>query len=248
LNSLLSQHPDIHTTSTSPVSLICENVRKTRTGEFYIYDVNDPNSPCWEITGAILYTTYKNVTKKIVIDKNRRWSVEAENLRKMTGEDPKILSPVRSIPEVIASFITLSQKIGINNEIDSLVRRLHRESNVWGQSRTIWENYIYRHWRELKVGFEADPECFLLIEYDDIVDNSEEVIKGIAEFLDVFPHDFSTSNLTNSNPEDDRKHKLPGLHDIGPDLKRISPPAIEVLGEACYEFWTDKNLEFWRNA
>jgi len=39
---------------------------------------------------------------------------------------------------------------------------------------------------------------------------------------------------------------MPGLHYIRPELKRVSPPAEEILGEECFEFWQSKTLEFWR--
>jgi hypothetical protein len=52
--------------------------------------------------------------------------------------------------------------------------------------------------------------------------------------------------LVNPNKENDAVYGMPGLHDVKPELKRTSPPAWEVLGDECYDFWRNQKLEFWR--
>ena len=246
LGTLLSQHPDLHPTRTSVVRDLLNYVKKFGLGESPYYDVKDPNSPCWGIMRGMLYGAYKHVTEEVVIEKDRGWAMDTELVHILSRERARVLSPVRSIPEILASFVLISRKIGKQSKVEDELRLAGRESNSWTLSRIIWEKYVYANWRMLKAGYEKDPDCFLLLEYDDIVSRPKETMDLITTYLDVSPWTPTTSGLVNPNPENDRVYGMPGLHDVKPELKRTSPPAWEVLGDKCYEFWASKNLEFWR--
>jgi sulfotransferase len=245
LGTLLSQHPNLHPTATSVVRHQLNYIKKFGLGESPYYDVKDPTSPCWGIMRGILYGGYKHVAEEVVIEKDRGWAADIPLLKTLTGENPCILSPVRPIPEIIASFLLLSEKIGKRSKIEDELRLAGRESNLWSLTRVIWEKYIYASWRDFKGGFESNPECFLLLEYNDIVTDPKRTMNLITTHLDVSPWSPVTSGLINPNPENDSVYGMPGLHDVKPELRRTSPPAMEVLGEECYEFWANKNLEFW---
>ena len=193
----------------------------------------------------MLYGAYEHVAEEVVVEKDRGWAGDIETIRKLTREEPRILAPVRPIPEIIASFILISRKIGKQSKIEDELRIAGRESNPWSLSRVIWEKYIYANWRIFKAGYETHPECFLLMEYEDIVANPKKTMDLITTYLDVSPWAPSTTGLRNPNPENDRVYGLKGLHDVRSDLKKTSPPAWEVLGAECYEFWANKQLEFW---
>jgi sulfotransferase len=248
LGTLLSQHPDLHPTRTSCLrDLICY-VRGFNLGESPYFDVKDPQSPLWGIAKGMLHGAYEHIAEEIVVEKDRGWAGDVALIRKITGCEPQILSPVRSIPEIIASFMLISRKIGKQSKIEDEVRLANRESNAWTLSRVIWERYIYTSWKVFKAGYETNPECFLLLEYDDIVNKPKKTMGLICTYLDVSPHAPSTTGLKNPNPENDSVYGMPGLHDVKSELKRTSPPAWEVLGDECYEFWASKNLEFWRDG
>jgi hypothetical protein len=217
-------------------------------GESPYFNTRDPQSPVWGIAKGILYGAYENVKEEVVIEKDRGWSKDVELAQRLTGCQPQILSPVRPIPEIIASFILLSQKIGKQSKIEDEIRKLNRESNPWNLSRVIWEKYVHSSWKWFKTGYEENPECFLLLEYDDIVNKPKETMGLICTYLDVAPWAPSTTGLENPNPENDAIYGIPGLHTVKPELKRTSPPAWEVLGDDCYEFWASKNLEFWQDG
>ena len=246
LATLLSQHPDFHTTRTSFILHLMDYSRKFTLGESPYFDVKDPQSPVWGVMRGILFGAYEDVSEEYVIEKSRGWAKEVRLLRSILKEEPKIIAPVRPIPEIISSFILLSNKIGKTSKIEEEVRSFGRESNVWTLSRIIWEKYIQKSWQEFKAGYENDPDNFLILEYDDIVSRPNEVMRTICTYLDVEPWAPTTTNLKNPNPEKDSVYGMPGLHTVKPELKRTSPPAWEILGEDCYEFWEQKNLEFWR--
>jgi hypothetical protein len=214
-------------------------------GESPYFDAKDPQSPVWGIAKGMLYGAYEGVKEEVVIEKDRGWSGDVSLIQKITGCQPQILSPVRPIPEILASFILLSQKIGKQSKIEDELRLAGRESNSWTLSRVIWEKYVYSGWRTFKTGYEENPECFLLLEYGDIVSKPKETMGLICTYLNVEPWAPSTTGLKNPNPENDAVYGMPGLHEVKQELKRTSPPAWEVLGEECYSWWADRKLEFW---
>ena len=245
LGTLLSQHPELHPTSTSVVREQLNSIKKFTLGESPYYNVKDLSSPCWGMMRGILYGAYENVEKEVVVEKDRGWASDVGTLTKLIGESPHILSPVRPIPEIIASFMIISEKIGKNSKIEDEVRLANRQSNSWTLARIIWEKYVYANWRVFKTGYETNPECFLLLNYDDIVNNPKQTMAYIATYLDVQPWAPTIVGLKNPNPENDSVYGMPGLHDVKPELKRTSPPAWEILGDEVYEFWANKNLDFW---
>ena len=248
LGTLLSQHPSLHPTRTSCVRDLLNYVKKFNLGESPYFDVKDPNSPVWGMMKGMLYGAYGSISKEIVVEKDRGWSREVALIRKLTGCEPKILSPVRPIPEIIASFILLSNKIGPSSKIEDEVRLTGRESNPWTLSRVIWEKYVYADWQMFKAGYEHDPDCFLLINYEDLVTKPRETMNTVCIYLDIPPWAPTTTGLVNPEPENDAVYGMPGLHTVKPELKRTSPPAWEVLGDECYGWWANRELEFWRKG
>ena len=245
LGTLLSQHPNLHPTRTSCVRDLLNYVKKFNLGESPYFNQKDPHSQHWGMMRGMLLGAYEHVAEEIVVEKDRGWAGDVALVRKLTGCEPRILSPVRPIPEIIASFVLISQKIGATSKIEDEVRLAGRESNAWSLSRVIWEKYIYNSWRVFKAGYEQDPECFLLLEYEDIVSRPKETMGAICDYLHIPKFVPVTENLVNPNPENDSVYGLKGLHDVRSNLKRTSPTAEKVLGTECYAFWRDQKLEFW---
>jgi sulfotransferase len=244
LGTLLSQHPSIHSTRTSIVRDLARHVYTYRLGESPFYDTKDPDSPAWGAIRGLLEGVYSEVDDdKIVLEKDRGWPSDVQWLSRVVSEKPRIIATVRPIPEIIASFILLSRKIGVKSKIDEEVLSLGRELNDHNRARIIWEKYIFSSWAALKAGYEYDPSCFLLLTYSDLVESPQKVINNISHFLDVPPYTVETRGLINPNPENDAVYGLPGLHHVRDELSRISPPAKTVLGKDLYDIWAGKTLE-----
>ena len=246
LGTLLSQHPELKTTATSMVRGLMNYTLNLSLGQSLYYDRYDDKSEIWGILRGILNGAYECYPETIVVEKDRGWSKNVDITAKVLGETPKIISPVRSLPDIIASFIIIAQKIGPSAKIYDEVTAAGREINTWSLSRIVWEKYVYHSWSEMKASYEAYPESFHLVEYEDLVDDTQKTFEKVLRFIDVDPIALELNNLENPNPENDAVFGLPGLHYIRPKLSKVSPPSIEVLGEECYRFWKNQNLEFWR--
>jgi hypothetical protein len=247
LGTLLSQHSLLYSSPTSIVRDLIFNVKNYHLGNFLYFDVKDSNSPAWKIMRGILYDAYAHIDKPIIIEKDRGWSKDILFTQELLKKKPKIISPVRPITEILSSFILLSEKIDYTSRIDETVLEYKRELNHQNRCRVLWEKYIYGSWRSLKSGYEFAPECFLLLDYNNIVNDPVKTIHQICKFLNIDVCEIQTENITNTSPENDYVYGLPGLHNLRPEIKRTSPKAEEVLGDDLFNFWNEKNLEFWIN-
>lgn len=246
LCSLLSRHPELHTTGTSMVLDLMRSPGRYALGESFVFDLQDQASPAYGIMRGILRGAYERVDEgKIVLEKDRGWAAEIPRLFTVLGDKPKVIATVRPVPEIISSFILLSKRIGGSNKIDDEVLSLNRELDDKNRARVIWDKYVYNDWKNFKIGWESHKDCFCLVDYSEVVQTPQVVVDRVCAFLGIEKVDLETSDLSNPNPENDAVYGLPGLHHVRKDLKRISPPAEEVLGEELYQFWTGKNLNFW---
>lgn len=205
---------------------------------------------------GVLENYYSDINKPNVIDKSRSWS-NKENfgtLLRNLPYDPKIILTVRSINEILASFIYMinqnpQQASFIDNEIEA------RQ-----------EFYYYRHPDEIRCDHLMRPkglidEClygiayamleenrqyFHIVEYDNLVGRTDETIKVIYDFLGLEHFDHNYNNIVNITPEDDRIYGVEGLHDV---RKSIEHRNINI-GEYLSPYILNKynGLEFWRNV
>jgi hypothetical protein len=83
------------------------------------------------------------------------------------------------------------------------------------------------------------------IEYDDLMNNPNETMRKIYEFLDeeYFEHDFS--NIKNIHKEHDAEvYGLADMHEVREILQKVSANPSEILPESTIK--KCENAEFWR--
>jgi sulfotransferase len=204
LSSILSQNPSIHTEGTSALCQLMWDVQVSCWNTEQM-----PNKP--EIEGKLLAsipkTFYEGVQQNIIIDKCRTWPLPAnlELIKKYITERPKIIITVRPIVEVVKSFVYIRT---LNNHPSPEVGLLDDGSNIMRSLEGI--NYAKAN----------NSGQFLVVSYNDLVDNTKEVIQNIYDFCnwDKFKHKFTA--ITNPNLERDDLLGLIGLHDIRPEIER----------------------------
>ena len=243
LCTLLSQHPELYTSPTSPMSHLLEYTRG------YGYDFT-PYFPrncerVLNIQRGIMDGFYHHAGEPFVLEKDRTWANRCSLLKLILEESPKTVATTRRVSEAIASFTLIADRNGPLNIVDTKVKSAGSQVNRWTRSKVIWELFIYPDWRNFKAGYESYRDCFLTVDYAEISSKPEETVTKIYNFFGMEPYGVLPTNLVNPSPEDDSVYGLQGLHDIRPTLKRTSPPPEEVLGEDVCAYWDDKNLEFW---
>jgi hypothetical protein len=105
---------------------------------------------------------------------------------------------------------------------------------------TLWYEYGNDPYNSLKHGLENYRENILIVNYHDIVNNIEDELTKIYNFLEIphFKHSFS--NIENTCAEaKDVEWGFKGLHDIRSTLSKTSDDPQKVLGKELYKFYND---------
>jgi sulfotransferase len=254
LSSILNQNPAIHSGANSPMCGMMWHLEQSiiATEQFNAYPKTHVVHP---MVYGILKSFYSDQDKQLVIDKSREWSMPQhfELLKRVLPYEPKIILCVRSIIEILASFINL---IHLNSSNVSFIDK---------EIEARQDFHFYRHPDEIRCDSLMRPKgpidnalygiafaCqenvksnFCIVEYNDLVSDTEGVVGKIYDFLglDYFKHDYQ--NIENKFHERDETYGLYGMHDV---RKRVSRSTVNI-GEVLTPYILQKysNMEFWRN-
>ena len=191
---------------------------------------------------------YFNVDKPVIIDHNRAWPNNIERIKAYITPNPKIICPVRDVLEVLTSFITMihrnSDEVSFVDEYliekgftvddDNRCQYLMGDDGIvdqalWAQSQAFLRN---------------DTKNLLMVEYNDIVDQPDETMRRIYDFLEVdyYKHDFN--NVANTHRESEKQWNLKDMHHVRKQVKRISKRPEDVLSPRILNKY--KKLEYWK--
>lgn len=211
LSSILSQNPDIHAEGNSAVCQIMWDLEQS-------CDINckeqlqatNRQQTQLNVISAIPHIYYKDVTKPIIIDKCRSWTLPANLflIQRYITENIKIIVLERPIIEIVKSFVNLRKK---NNWEGDLEKGLLDDGS----------EPIVRSLHGVKLAKENNHNnTFLFMQYNDLINNTKETINQIYKFIDepIFKHDLN--NIINNHPENDKVYNMIGQHDIRPTINK----------------------------
>jgi sulfotransferase len=253
LSSILNQNPNIYASSNSPVC-----------GTMFSVESNIVNSeqysafPKPDIVPSMVYGIlegyYSDTAKNIIIDKSRGWCEKAslELLLRNLPYEPKIILTVRDIKSILASFIHLihnnSDKVSfIDNEINQLQQfNFYRPDDdircdYLMQPKGLIDNSLYG------IATALNPDnrkYFHFVEYDDLVDKTEETVLRIYKFLEIDPFEHNFNNIINHTPENDDVYGIDGLHSVRKEISRRGTNPEEILSSYVLNKYSE--LELWR--
>lgn len=244
LCNILAQNPEIHTTPTSACHEALFVLRNAwdewiehKAAKYLAHEIN-----LQRVLNATLHS-YHDTSRPVIIDKGRGWLSLIELAEFALGRKAKILVPVRSIPQILASFEKLHRKTAHRRRdqgdyfqaqtIKGRVQHILDGSQVLGLAYNRLKDVLAR-------GF-ADRLHF--VEFDDLTHSPKETLQGVYEFLelDSFEHNFS--NVDQYTYENDSVHGLP-LHLIRREVKPVKDDSVQVLGVEIVKQFT--GTEFWR--
>lgn len=254
LASILNQNPEIHSGANSPMCGMMWHLEQSivATEQFNAYPKMHVVPP---MVHGILEAFYADRTENLIIDKSREWSMpqHVELLKRVLPYEPKIVLTVRSMIEILASFINL-----VHNNASNV-------SFIDKEIQARQDFHFYRHPDETRcdslmrpkgpidnalygIAFACQPEnakYFHFVEYDDLVANTKETISGIYKFLELEPFEHNYENIENKFHERDETYGLYGMHDV---RRRLSRSTVNI-GEVLTPYILNKysNMEFWRN-
>ena len=233
LAAILNQNPQTHVSTTSGLVFALDGLANTwHTAQ--LLNNSDPKRELLARTMRSVVNSFYETDKPIVIDKGRGWPIPVimGAMTQVLGRKPKIIATVRSIPDCMASFIRIAKP----NNLDE-----------WMEKGEL-SNHLKAAYKTLQAGYQYDPSCFLIVEYEDLLNNPKHELERIHKFLDLNPFSYDFNNIDGSTvaEDDENLHHYKGLHDIKPKLERQhNQLSREVLGnhykEFCQpEFWLPK--------
>jgi sulfotransferase len=211
LSSILSQNPDIHAEGNSAVcQMMWDLDQSCNINCKEQLEATNRQQTQLDVISAIPHIYYKDVTKPIIIDKCRSWTLPANLflMQRYITENIKIIVLERPIIEIVKSFVSLRKE---NNWEGDLEKELLDEGS----------EPIVRSLNGVKWAKENNQNnTFLFIQYNDLINNTKENINQIYKFIDepIFEHDLN--NIINKHPEDDKVYNMIGQHDIRPTINK----------------------------
>ena len=200
---------------------------------------------------------YEGCEAQVIIDKGRTWGTpyNLRLLEHVLREPPRILTPVRPLAEVVASFVRKAQENPNTNYID---RQMIAEDFLpyWRKplddARVDWllapGGMLDAAMLSVSSAFRDETaHLFHIYTYADLVADPGKTIDGIYDFLGVerFAHTFDT--IPAAEPHADAEVLgIPDLHAVRPTLEVTAPSPEEVLSDYALtrcmieDFWTGK--------
>lgn len=253
ISSILNQNPDIHASANSPMCGMIFNLERSILASEQYQAYPKPHVIPATICG-VLDNYYSDISKPIVIDKSREWSIQEHFnvLLRNLDYEPRVIIPVRDIHNILASFMLLQLKNqGSVSFIDAEIQA-RQEFNFYRDINDIRCDHLMRPKGLIDnclygIAFAMLPEnrqYFHFVEYNDLVTKTDETIEGIYEFLgiDSFYHDYS--NIKNSVRENDSIYGLQGMHEVRPTISYESINPASILSPYILNKYA--GLEFWR--
>ena len=231
LAAILNQNPATHVSTTSGMVNGLDGLANVWTQSPLLHE-NDPERKrlAQTMRGAI-EAFYEDISAPVIIDKSRAWSLAMiiHAMHDVLQRKPKIIATVRSVPDCAASFVRVAQPKDLDHFIYNGQLLDHLKATYMG----------------LQEGYQAFPECFLFVEYEDLLANPKAQLDRIHEFLELQPFDYNFDDIDGSSVKEDDEglHGYAGMHDIKPKLERQHKQHPRELLQYHYpafcqpEFW-----------
>ena len=234
LAAILNQNKQTHVSTTSGLVFALDGMANTWASTGLLRADEKNHKILVDSMRGVIESFYEGFDAPVIIDKGRGWPIPQimQAMTQVIGEKPKIIATVRSIPECMASFVRVAKPDNLDDFIYSGELSDHLKAA-----------YI-----TLQTGYEYDPECFCIVEYDDLIADPKSQLDRIHAFLglDNFDYDFEAIDGTSVQEDDEEIHGYAGMHDIKPSLaKQHNEDPRDVLkhhySTFCQpEFWLDK--------
>ena len=186
LRSILNQNPILFSGPISPsVELLYYTDKYFQSSEMLLASPNPQG--CYDVLSNMMDHLYHNIMEKEgkskIIEFNRALPNNIERFRTYIKDDVRIVCPVRSIPEILASFISLIHKNndkvsfvdqylidkGIEVNDDNRCDYLMSDYGIVGQALFSMSRPYLRN----------EQSLLKIVEYDDLVENTDKVMEDL---------------------------------------------------------------------
>jgi hypothetical protein len=219
LSSILNQHSQVHSTSTSGLIDLMGSLCMAWESSPAVHTQKPDKGEAYSLLRSLMDAKYKDAPKPVVVDKSRGWANPQimSTMEQVLGYTPKVIATVRHPADCAASFVRIAKP----NDLQTFLSTSPLIEHLKSSYGTLYN------------GYKEKPECFLFVDYDDLLTNPQEQMNRIHEFLGLDPHtyDFNTIDPQVVAEQDMEIWGIPDLHTIGTCLERQhNQTAHDVLG------------------
>lgn len=253
LSSILNQNPRFYSGPSSPVLGAMFAVEQNFMGNELYHGYPKPNQ-VKEIIGSVPHHFYSDVQKPVVIDKNRAWTARIPYIQGYIGQQAKIICPVRNIDEILTSMIMMIRRNPYRegqeriNFIDEQLVKLNIPLTDDNRCEYIAgpQGILGQSLNAIVEGFEQGfGDHIHFVEYKDLVNNPEETLSKLYEFLGEEPYEHTFDNLQNQNREKDLEtYGLSDMHQVHSKLQSTGIDPSEILSKEILD--KCKSMNSWR--
>lgn len=246
LLNILAQNPDMHVSSVSGLVEMLNGAKdKLKLPEFFFQDGKTNSSQLTGFCEAAVQGFYKDVDKKYIIDKNKKWGMY-RNFVDTFYPNPKIVYIIRDLREVIAS---MEKQFRRNQAITDSIRipdemkgtNLPKRVDIWMANTTLGLaleslNDIVRQGYDDKI---------LFVKYEDLCLYPESELTRIYQYLEIphFDHDFDS--ITKVVKEDDEIYSGFQADELGSIFKlQRKPYDFRLVLGADVADWIHQNFKW----
>jgi sulfotransferase len=218
LSAILSQNPLLHAEGNSAVCQLMWDMHTScsSSAKEQLIANKREKTTVHALISQIPQIYYKDAPEKIIIDKCRSWTIEANIalLQKYVDKDYKIIILERSVVDIVKSFVKLYRANGITGDIATKLLQPNSEPIM----RSIMGiNKVKKNNR---------PNHYLFIQYTDLINDPEQSINKIYAFCGWAPFAHNFKKVDCKYPEADEVYGLKGMHKIHPTVGQRENPVV----------------------
>lgn len=223
LSALLSQNPLIHAEGNSAVCQLMWDLQQSclNTSKEQLKANGREKTTVAALLSQIPNLYYHNLsgTEKIVVDKCRSWTIQANIalLEKYIDKNYKIIILERSVTDVVKSFMKLYKANGAGASCNDLAEKL-----LVPNSEPIMRSIAGINWAKKN----NQRNHFLFVQYEDLVNRTEETINKIYAFCNWTPFSHNYEKVVCKYPENDEVYGLKGMHKVHGKVEKRDNPVV----------------------
>ncbi|NIL97337.1 MAG: hypothetical protein GTO53_07045, partial [Planctomycetales bacterium] len=227
LMNLLGQNPSLHVTPTSGLIHLMRQVvhRWPNTREFRSQGLENARPFVLNGLRGLLSGFYQDQFEQgqTVFDKSRGWLQYIEPLEEILARRVKVITMVRDVRAIAASFEKLYRGRGIEGRVPSgpaAVRTATSEQRA--RHLLAASQVVGRSLSRVRDAIDRCPDRLLIIPYPHFTLHPQQTLSVIHQAFDLPPFDYDPDHVAQVTHEDDNYHGRQ-LHTIRPKIE--APPA-----------------------
>lgn len=251
LSSILNQNPDVYV---SPQSVLPNTL-----GAMYnqYQSKENKDSDQWDniyrVMESVIPTFYGGHKEKYIVDKNFSWLEPHPYviLEHHLKNPIRVVCPVRNVMDILASWNRLCES-DPNNGYDPEIVKVDKTKRPMSDKRADYfmtmggdENGIRNGIENLKRILSPQfKENIMLVDYDDLTNNTEEVVSKVYDFFEISYYKADLSNLSTPHTYSDH-WGVKGHHRVKSKVERENYVLEDIFSSSIIKKYS--GLEFWKD-